>query len=149
MSTEEALLLEVCARLDDQLPRLVLADYLDEHDRGDEAAAWRATADRVPTAQKKRQEWGQPEDYFDWEAATDERVREMSDDERRARKSLIPLDVMHSLSGRRIAGLTGPVWWGASYPTARAALLDLIAAWVKVEEERTRAKSPAITGRRK
>jgi uncharacterized protein (TIGR02996 family) len=33
---------------DDQLPRLVFADWLDEHGRDEEAAALRASADRVP-----------------------------------------------------------------------------------------------------
>ncbi len=113
MTTEDALLAAVCDRLDDSLPRLVLADWLDEHGRPDEAAAWRATADKVPEFFKGYNVWSWQMSDIKWSFH-------------------LSLSLFERLTGKRFAGVY------RDYPTARAALLDLIAAWVAVERGKER-----------
>lgn len=123
MSEEDAFLSAIEANLTDTLVRGVYADWLDEHGRGDEAAAWRATADRVPwqTVVLKGQE------RWSW--------REHPEGEYRP---LMPPPACF-LSRKLFQALPSGSMVGfvyRDYPTARAALLDLIAAWGAVEREK-------------
>lgn len=116
MDTEECLLRAVCDRLDDRLPRLVLADHLDEIGRGEEAAAWRATADKRPAEYSG---WI----FGDWAWFPHD-----------GRRGADPDDLEQNVFGALKDGRVSGGW--RDYPTARAALLDLIAAWVAVELEK-------------
>lgn len=118
MSTEDAFLSAIEANLGDSLVRGVYADFLDEHNRPDEAAAWRATADRVPDKVDDTLP-------FVWWSGVG-----VGD------TSLLPEDVFDQLTAE-VDDLSSPgrlyqVDPHKHYPTARAALLDLVAAWVRV-----------------
>ena len=60
MPTRDAFLAAIVAAIDDPQPRLIFADWLDDHGQPAEARAWRETADRVPYfyhSIEKREVW--------------------------------------------------------------------------------------------
>lgn len=131
MTTEDALWCAVCARLDDALPRGVLADWYDERNEpgdADTAAGLRATADRVPEDASSARIPAYREGQLIWGWFRDSRGHKC------ATRCSVPAEVFDHLAGGEWTYPEGPplanMKW---FPTARAALEDLCRAWVAVE----------------
>ena len=122
ISTEDALWEAVGANPADSLPRLVLADCLDEQGEADTAAGLRATADRRPM----KCDWQSPRantnPHWTWLPDT-----ESDAEDEQAAAVGHPLFAALSLGPDR-----PPDDCYRDYPTARAAIADLVAAWVAV-----------------
>jgi len=121
MGEEEALWLAVGAAPEDTLPRLVLADWLDEHGRHEEAEALRAMADRVPRRFEDGKVWGwnrlQHDPFIDSPIEHGNTKSNVSDQEFAALKGKVPTVVACQ------------EYW-RDYPSALEAVRDLCRAWV-------------------
>ena len=127
MTTEDALWCAVCARLDDALPRGVLADWYDERNEpgdADTAAGLRATADRVPV--QVRGGFDGPSLEWRWFRGDTGTVHGLGD---------LPPEVFDALAGGELNS-GGWCYFYRPTPTARAALEDLCRAWAAVEREK-------------
>ena len=136
MSEEDAFWAAIDANPGDSLVRGVFADWLDE--RGDQvsadtAAGLRATAEYVPDKE-------QGDACFAWFSQS----RFLTGPHR------LPADLFGKLSGQPITSSTGGpltpqevteksrLW--RDYPSARAAVADVVRAWVRVEREKGKVK---------
>lgn len=123
MTDEDAFLAAIEANLSDTLVRGVFADWLDEAGRHDEAAAWRATADRVPwqtVLSKGRERWS-------WRQSPTNSYLPPAVPP----TCFVPQKLWGDLSGGSVVAFVY-----RDYPIPQLALLDLIAAWVAVEAEK-------------
>lgn len=113
--TESALWLSIEADPTNHLVRGVYADWLDEQGREDEAAAVRATALYAPQSHTTCWSWGRWLEAF---------------------ANIEPsCCIGESLFDALTAGDPGPWKSWLDYPTFRAAMQDLIWAWVAVHQE--------------
>lgn len=112
---EEALWKAVAANPADALPRLVLADWMQEHGRDDEADALRATVRKVPALRHPAQ-WYRNQKWY-WLCPC-----------KGGNRSRIAWAVYRELSTEDSRN-----WFSHRfYPTAEAAVRDLCRAWVSV-----------------
>ena len=116
MDTEAALWASVGEMPQDRLRRGVLADWYDERGRHDEADALRATADRVPYPVKPFD--SRTSDLFWW-------FLDYTDG---GPMNGVSIKIHRELTGRNHGQCR-------DYPTAEAAIRDLVRAWVAVHRQ--------------